>query len=337
MNRILVVRNDKLGDFMLTYPAFAALKTALPDTTITALVSRYTADMAHACPWIDEVITDTSPQQDRYGARLAAILHQRHFDAAITLFSTGRIGFALWRARIPYRLAPATKLAQLFYNHRLVQRRSRSEKPEWQYNLDLAQQFLHDHALAVPAAHQPPFLHFDARQIDELRRTYCTQHGVAPDAKLILVHPGGGGSAVNLSLAQYAELIHALNGDGRHFILSAGPGEERRVAELSELIADVAHSTYTSHQGLLDFARHLQFVDLYISGSTGPLHIAGALDIPTAAFYSRRRSATPLRWQTLNSPDKRLAFTPPDNASEMAMSSVDIGAAATQIKTHFLR
>ena len=41
-----------------------------------------------------------------------------------------------WKAHIPHRLAPATKLAQVLYNHRLVQRRSRSQKPEYEYNLD---------------------------------------------------------------------------------------------------------------------------------------------------------------------------------------------------------
>ena len=44
-------------------------------------------------------------------------------DAAITLFSTTRVAAALWRARVPYRLAPATKFAQLLYTDRQRQRR----------------------------------------------------------------------------------------------------------------------------------------------------------------------------------------------------------------------
>jgi ADP-heptose:LPS heptosyltransferase len=77
-------------------------------------------------------------------------------------------------------------------------------------------------------------------------------------------------------------------------------------------------------------------MDLFISGSTGPLHVAGALDVPTAAFYPRRRSATPLRWQTLNSPQRRLAFTPPDMAAESAMDAIDVENAAAVIGRQFL-
>ena len=80
----------------------------------------------------------------------------------------------------------------------------------------------------------------------------------------------------------------------------------------------------------------LQSAALFISGSTGPLHIAGALDIPTAAFYPRRRSATSLRWQTLNSEARRLGFMPPANADERDMQSIDIDTAAAEIKDKLL-
>ncbi|MEJ2142293.1 MAG: glycosyltransferase family 9 protein, partial [Gammaproteobacteria bacterium] len=80
---------------------------------------------------------------------------------------------------------------------------------------------------------------------------------------------------------------------------------------------------------------HIQFADLFISGSTGPLHIAGALDVPTAAFYPRRRSATPLRWQTLNSEARRLAFTPAEDAEETDVSAIDVEAATRQINSQY--
>jgi ADP-heptose:LPS heptosyltransferase len=80
----------------------------------------------------------------------------------------------------------------------------------------------------------------------------------------------------------------------------------------------------------------LAFADLFISGSTGPLHLAAALDRPTAAFYPRRRSSTALRWQTVNDADKRLAFMPPKTAAESDMGSIDIGAVAADISKELL-
>ena len=157
--KILVVRNDRLGDFMLAYPTFLLLKQALPDSTIHALVPGYTREMALCCTGVDAVELD--PGSDASTAEQFALLRrmrQAHYDAVLTLFSTTRIGWLTAAARIPYRLAPATKIAQLFYNRRLAQRRSRSAKPEYVYNLDLGMKLLADHGIAEPVLPTPPYL-----------------------------------------------------------------------------------------------------------------------------------------------------------------------------------
>ena len=82
--RILVIRNDKLGDFMLAWPALALLKKSLPLAKITVLVPAYTRELASACPWVDEVLLD--PQALNQATK-------KNFDAVLTLFSTGRVGW----------------------------------------------------------------------------------------------------------------------------------------------------------------------------------------------------------------------------------------------------
>ena len=64
MKRILVVRNDKIGDFMLAWPSFAMLKRSM-DCHVTALVPAYTAPLARLCPWIDEIILDPGSRADK--------------------------------------------------------------------------------------------------------------------------------------------------------------------------------------------------------------------------------------------------------------------------------
>lgn len=339
-SRILVVRNDKLGDFMLAWPAFALLRKHLPEARITALVPEYTAPMARLCPFIDEVLIDNRA----LGAlALSRQLRKGRFDAMVTLFSSSRVAIAGWLAGIPYRLAPATKVAQLFYNHRLTQRRSRSEKPEYAYNLDLVWQLLVDHGAIKSAVTTQerlgdwlsdeiarPLLGFSDDRA-ELKREFCERNGLETARKLIFIHPGSGGSATNLRPEQYAQLANLLSEDDQElaFVISAGPGE-RTIAEQVMSRINAPAVIYDSI-GLAEFARTLQLADLFISGSTGPLHIAGALDRPTAAFYPGHRSATPLRWQTLNSPSRRLAFTPPAGIAEREVANIDIEAAAQAI------
>lgn len=336
--KILVVRNDKLGDFMLSFPALGLLKASLPEARLYALVPDYTRDMAEACNWIDEVLIDQWQNKGLLAnLQLLTLLRQHRFDAIITLYSTTRIGFCVFAAGIPYRLAPATKLAQLFYNHRLVQRRSRSEQPEYEYNNDLVRRFCRDHKLAPANPPHPPLLQFEPETIRKMRADFCTRHHIAANQRLIFVHPGSGGSARNLSTQQYADLAGRLrSSQGHTLVISAGPGEYDNAHRLGGLLAGTPHVVFESREGLKRFAEHIQFADLFIGGSTGPIHVAGALDRPTAAFYPRRRSATSLRWQTLNSPDKRLAFSPPADAEQEDMGSIDIAAAADAINRHFL-
>lgn len=336
--RILVIRNDRLGDFMLAWPALALLRASLPEAHITVLVPAYTAPLAKICTYVDDVLVDPKLSGDwRNGRALAKLMRAAHFDAVITLFSRFDTGLAVWRAGIPYRLAPATKLAQVFYNHRLQQHRSESAKPEYAYNLDLVRDFLRNrHYPEVPLP-APPYLHFDGGEIRQLEGAFRQEFGISAERRLVFVHSGHGGSADNLSTEQYAALIRALgSAHACHVVLTAGPDEGSKVKALSALLDPLPHSVYVSQRGLVDFARHLQFCEVFISGSTGPLHLAAALNCRTAAFYPRRRSSTALRWQTMNAPERRLAFAPPEGSAETDMQAVDIVAAAAEIRRRFL-
>ncbi len=336
--KILVVRNDKLGDFMLSFPALALLRQYLPETEIHVLVQDYTQPMARLCNAIDVIQIDPGPAAGWNGLRqLTRHLRAAHYDAVVTLFSTTRLGLALALAKIPYRLAPATKLAQVFYPRRLRQRRSESAKPEFVYNRDLAEQLLHDFGIPVTAYPVPPFLSFPESLVSETRRHFIQRYKIDAHARLVFLHPGSGGSANNLSLPQYAELAMNLQSpQAWQLVITAGPGEETVARKLAKMTADLEPVVHVSTEGLEVFARHLALADVFISGSTGPLHIAGALDRPTAAFYTRRRSATALRWQTLNSESRRLRFSPPEEAAAEDMLSIDVPAAARQISHTFL-
>ena len=337
-SKILVVRNDKLGDFMLSYPAFALLKQYLPTTEIHALVQNYTQPMAELCPSIDKVVLDPGKESGFKGVSLLSRqLKQANYDAVITLFSMTHIGLAVAMAGIPYRLAPATKIAQIFYNHRVKQRRSRSEKPEYIYNRDLAEVYLNDIGVSVDAYPQTPYLSFDATIISTIRDKFLQTHHIASEKKILFIHPGSGGSANNLSIEQYAELANSLDRkDDWQLVISAGPAEAGQAQQLADLTASLSPVVFVSKQGLDTFAQHLAFADLFISGSTGPLHIAGALDRATAAFYPNKRSSTPLRWQTLSADHHRLEFSPPVEAEESDMQSIDIKKVAGEISNTLL-
>lgn len=330
------MRNDKIGDFMLAWPSFAMLKASLPDCHITALVPNYTVALAELCPWIDSVLVDPTEKSDK--AKQIELIKQiraEQFDASINLFSTTYNAKLVWKGNVPYRLAPATKLAQIFYNKRIKQKRSQSAKPEFEYNLDLIRAFLTDNKVKVvePSA---PYLSFSEQQLVEQKAKLAEQLSLNSNKPWVYVHAGSGGSANNLSLQQYTQLVCGLEGDFE-VVLTAGPGEEQKAADLQKLMAASGRSAvlYDKNDGLVDFSCSIACADMFIAGSTGPLHIAAAIDVPTVGFFPSKRSATPLRWKPINSEGNHIAFCPPkadDKASQEDMARINIDQVLLELK-----
>lgn len=345
MKRILVIRNDKIGDFMLAWPAFAMLKQSMPEAEITALVPNYTKALAELCPYIDNVLVDCGKKASKEDKRaLVKQIKNIGFDASICLFSDSYNAKLVWRSRIPARFAPATKLSQFLYNHRIVQRRSQSAKPEFEYNLDLVRTFLtHEKANIVePSA---PYYRFRTKQLNEQKNKLVAALNLDDSKPWLFIHAGSGGSANNLSLAQYADLIERVNADRTfELVLTAGPGEEQQTGQLQSLLQakGLAAALYDKNDGLVDFTCSIACASGFIAGSTGPLHIAAALDVPTVGFFPAKRSATPLRWQPINAQGRHLAFAPPANedkaiASDMGQIQVaDIAPNISQFLTRLL-
>ncbi|VEH65628.1 glycosyl transferase, family 9 protein [Rodentibacter pneumotropicus] len=86
----------------------------------------------------------------------------------ISFFSNTHNAKLAWKSGIKYRLAPATKLVQFLYNHRLTQRRSRSEKSEAEYNQDLVRAFLKKYNMPIVEP-KPPYLAFDKSAVENQR------------------------------------------------------------------------------------------------------------------------------------------------------------------------
>ncbi len=308
--KILVIRNDKIGDFMLAWPAFALLKSQHPKAEITALVPQYTAPLAEQCEWIDKVLIDTRKVSFFNDVRLLSKnIKLNNYDLSISLFSELRTAIALWLAGVQTRIGPATKIAQIFLNRTLKQKRSQSTKPEYEYNLDLIQYYIKlDNKVPIPTK-EPPFWVFNKEVTQLIRNNILNEHSIEAATKLIIIHPGSGGSAINLPIEKYAELANCIaRHENVYFIITAGPNELSHAKYLSEQL-EARHHIHDSKNDIIGLCKLIGSVDVFISGSTGPLHIAGALNTFTVAFYPSKTSATSLRWQTLNEAKKRLAFT----------------------------
>src|SRR5690349_2838558 len=55
--RLLVLRTDAIGDFVLFTPVLRAIRRAHPEYHVTLLVNVCCSNLAESCPYVDETVT----------------------------------------------------------------------------------------------------------------------------------------------------------------------------------------------------------------------------------------------------------------------------------------
>lgn len=282
--KIVVSRADRAGDLILSTPMFREIRTSFPQARIIAHVRKYTASILRLCPWIDEVIVDEDfPTILALSKKLSLLAPER----IIIAHPSRKIISAAFLARIPIRTGRASNLWQFMLNDRRVQKRSRNEMHEFQYNLHLLD------GIAGNIDFSPPV--FCVPEIEfESGHAFLQKAGME-NCSPIVIHPGHGGSAHNISLQQYVQLAKSLIEKEFPVLVSIGPGEEK----LKDSFPEAQKGRLGFLTGVPDFAKlagALSHCAAFISGSTGPMHLAAALKLPVVAFFPPVPAMTPVRW-----------------------------------------
>ena len=284
---ILVCRTDKLGDFITALPTMYVLKHHNPKNRIIACVAPLNKTLALSCDFIDEVIVDSGQSIFSLASELRAL----NIDASITLFSNTRIAFAQFLAQIQKRIAPATKIAQIFYTHRVKQRRSEVKMAEFEYNLKLTKTLFSD----IDLEYKKPLLEFeDAKKIYEV---FCINNDI--EKEVIAFHVGFGGSSdANWNLDEYEELIHAVLIENRYqVVLTFGPDEKELYEEMQGRFMAYNVVCYFSQESINYFAKLISNFKLFVSTSTGTYHLASLVGTPTMTFFADTLFASSKRWR----------------------------------------
>jgi ADP-heptose:LPS heptosyltransferase len=265
------------------------LKQHDPKNRIIACVAPLNKTLAQSCNFIDEVIVDDSGSL----FELVSKLKKAKIDASITLFSNTRVAIAQFLARITHRIAPATKIAQIFYTKRVVQRRSEVKMAEFEYNLELTKALFSD----INLEYKKPLLEFeDAKKIYDV---FCINNDI--DREVVAFHVGFGGSSdANFTLDEYEILIREVVKEGKYqVVLTFGPDEKELYEEMQNRLYDVNAVFYLSLEGLVYFAKLVSSFKLFVSTSTGTYHVASLVGTPTMTFFADNLFASSKRWKSV--------------------------------------
>ncbi|RXJ55313.1 glycosyltransferase family 9 protein [Candidatus Marinarcus aquaticus] len=295
---LLITRHDKIGDFVVTLPLFKAIKEQYPQTKLTALVSKVNFEFAQNIDFIDDVILFDKNNL----AQTKELIKSKEFDASISAYIDTAVGKLLFGSRIKKRVAPATKIAQLFFNKRVKQRRSQVKKREWEYNLDLGLKLFPNLQLTFTK----PLLNF-----------------VEEKTNRVVFHPGFGGSSDgNLRLDDYIALARSVDKTTYEVVFTFGPDDGASKEYIQNRI-DFEAKLLDSKMSLVEFTKYLSASALFVSTSTGPMHLAGAVNTKTLSFFGDSLFASAKRWGTVSEESNQNNFMIPQNYSKELYGEIE--------------
>lgn len=216
----------------------------------------------------------------------------------LSLFSGG-LGLSLFhhkesvsffkKCQLVATVGPRSKISAFWaYSMSVAQHRSRVEKSEMEYNLDLARSLL-SWIKIVPV----PFEGLPALRIP----TEWTSPHSSPDICYVVANRG---SATNLPLSAFESLaeVDLKAGLSVDFLVS-GLDQANILRDLqgSKLKSNPRFRVWGSFASIKELIVYLSKTKKVVASSTGPLHIAHAAGVPVLGFYPQTKVQSFQRWR----------------------------------------
>ncbi len=313
VRRILVVRNDNIGDVLCTTPALRALRRAFPEAHLAILVAEHCRDAVLRNPDLTEVLTYTKAKHRPRGLGLAALwdlthairrLRAQRFDLAIAMrrpFSRSNAWLA-YAAGAPFRLGylpPACHPFRFFLNL------GREVGAVASHEVDGCLGLLA--SIGIPPAGRALHLDPDPEAQAAIRRR-LREAGLPPPAPgpgpagevaggsgLALVHISNRRETSRWPLASFAQAADALHERlGLAILLSWSPGDSQNPlfpgddGKAEEVARGMrARPIFLRTPELRELIAAVSLCNFVLSTDGGLMHIAAALDIPQVVLFGK--------------------------------------------------
>ncbi len=273
VDRLLVVRNDRLGDLVVTVPAVAALRRTYPQAKLGLVVRPDLAPLARMVDGVDQVVD---------AARM------EEFDAQLLISVSPGSGIPrrARKARIDHRVGSGYRLYSPLFHRTVNERRSAGLRHEAEYALS----FAHRAGAAAGPACFPIRIPDD---VGQRARDWLAASEIDPE--FVLLHPGSGGSCPPWPCGHFIELAGLLQANGVAIVFSLGP-DDADIRRTLEVASGPLRDVPRFDGAITDLAALLRLPRVVVSNSTGPLHLAAAVGTPTLGVYPPWSTCHPSRW-----------------------------------------
>lgn len=298
IERILVIRLSALGDCVVAIPVFLALRKHFPHAHIAWAIQDNFAPLIRNLPGLDEIVVFPRRRwkqsgfetQWKEGLRLFRHLRMRRFDATVDIQSNTKSAVLAFltgaRLRIGHGMEEAKELSPWLNNRR-------AEYPPTMQHI--VRRNLHLTSFLGIEETEPQF----ALPIDppSRQRILAWLHSNnLREKKYDLLFPFCGGKEKEWPGECFTALAESLARDGRTVLLGCGPGEKDK----AERLIPSAHRDrvcLTPRTDILELVEMVRLARVCVGGDTGPLQMAGALNVPNVSLFGPTDPARSHPWQ----------------------------------------
>ncbi len=310
--RILIIRQDEIGDVVMTSALLRELRRNAPAAEITMVANPVAAALLEACPYIDRVLPLKWNERGRIGpirrwrqARDFAREHlqPRDFDLAIIprydcddYFSTALACLSGATHRLAYSEAvtPRKQRRNRDYDLLLTHAMVTSSAHDVEHNLNLLRQLggqVHNDRLELWTTEADQA--FAANLLSDL--------GIDNDSPLVVIAPGAGAAKRQWPIEQLAEVAAWLMHDQNAQVIIIGGPDERHLGRELRRQAGNGIIDLVGHCSLRQTAALLRHCNLYVGNDSGPMHMAVAAGLPIVEISCHPEAAS---LQHPNSPSR---------------------------------
>ncbi len=275
--RILISRLGPIGDTILTLPVACALRDHFPDSLIAWVVEKPAAQVVRGHEALDRVI-ELEPHwctSVRGILNVKQQLRSHGFDISIDCQGDAKSALVAQLSRAPRRIGFATNGRR----HMIRLANNTHVTPVFPHLTDRTLELLTPLGIHTPRVRWKLPLQQEARQWASRWRRTVPAHAVA------VLNPGATWPSKAWEPRRFGQTASYLRAQyGYTSVVVWGNAQELRCAEL---IVDASRGTavLAPQTDLQHLATLIETSDLFISGDTGPMHMAVAVGTATIGLY----------------------------------------------------
>ena len=319
MNRILLIRTDRIGDLLMTFPAISAVRAQYPFATIELIALKSVVALIEDHPDLSNV----HPYDPAAGpewlqiARWSKKLRAGNYDAAVVFNPTRLFHAALFLAGVPVRIGYSRKWGFLL-NQTLADTKALRNRHESEYNQELAR--LLDSQTGIAALSLPVSTEKESQARQLLKQTgLCS-------GKPIAVHPWSSNPIKSWPIDFFIQTAAALAQKQLSVILIGEPSGADTSFRSKLKILDNRVKDLTGQVPLKLLPALLKQCAGLISNDSGPAHIAAAVGTPLIVVAPESHETTLRRWAPLANNQQILYSPTPEIVVHQALLQFSIGS-----------